>query len=74
MRFRTTRHTHDKDPKNIRKIDELEWVQQCSCGKRRTLRQGWGTEQGTYFSRWYDSQEFNVFKELFPELFKENKK
>ncbi len=67
--FGRKRHVHDKEPKTIRKIVNDEWVQECSCGRRRIERIGWGTESGIYYSRWYDSEEISKLRRLFPEQF-----
>lgn len=63
------RHKHE--PKEIRKITDLSWVEECeNCGKRRLGRLGCGTESGTYYSRWFDSEEIHKLERCFPEVFK----
>jgi len=68
VRFSRRRHVHDIHPRTVRSID-VDWVEECSCGRRRLGRLGWGTESGTYFSRWYDVTEVDKLQRLFPERF-----
>ena len=72
IRFGRKRHVH----KVIKSKPEYEeglndtFIEECSCGKRRISRVGWGRESGTYNSRWFDVEEINKLRRLFPEEFK----
>jgi hypothetical protein len=72
--FRRKRHIHDVNPKIVRQESNDSWIQECSCGMRRTERIGWGSESGSYFSRWYDRSEIDKLKRLFPEAFENNQR
>lgn len=64
------RPRHKHKPKLLRHSDytQLNWVEQCEgCGKRRLGRQGFGSESGTYYSRWFDLEEVEKLRECFHE-------
>jgi hypothetical protein len=68
--IRHKRHIHDTTPKEIGDISGLTWIEECSCGRRRTVSMGCGRATATIRSQWYGIEDFTKLKQCFPEWFK----
>lgn len=62
------RHEHNLN--QVFKFSDLSWVEECSiCQRRRSVAMGCGRDCQTHYSRWYDYDDIQIIKRLFPDIF-----
>ena len=61
---------HEHGILQIFSFNDLCWCEECSiCHRRRTVQMGCGRDTQTHRSKWYDHDDIEIIKRLFPDVF-----